>query len=102
MRKLTVVLTALAAFVPVNVLADVQDGDRVIECFCTDSAGSRVDLGEEICLFVDGRAFMARCEMSLNNPMWRETGQSCLSSGVSETLQSIEPGAEMPLAHPET
>jgi hypothetical protein len=37
-------------------------------------------MGQEICMYVDGRSFTARCEMSLNNPMWRETGNSCLSS----------------------
>lgn len=53
-------------------LADVTGpGGKVIDCYCTDSTGGRVELGEEICLFVDGRAFIARCEMSLNNPIWR-------------------------------
>lgn len=50
------------------------------DCYCTDKSGSRVELGETICMYVDGRSFTARCEMSLNNPMWRETGDSCLSS----------------------
>lgn len=50
------------------------------ECYCTDKAGQRVELGELRCLSVDGRDFMARCEMSLNNPMWRELGEGCVSS----------------------
>lgn len=61
-------------------LADVEQGGRIIECYCTDSRGTRVELGQTICLYVDGRAFSARCEMVLNNPFWRETGESCLSS----------------------
>ncbi|MCK8463704.1 hypothetical protein MUY35_07565 [Aliiroseovarius sp. S1339] len=65
------------------VLADVAaPGGKVIDCYCTDKSGSRIELGESICLFVDGRAFMARCEMSLNVPMWRETGKSCVSAQV--------------------
>ena len=52
-----------------------------------DKTGSRVELGQTICLQVDGRMFMAQCQMSLNVPMWRETQDGCLSS----RLQSIDP-----------
>lgn len=52
---------------------------RIIECYCTDSTGDRVEMGEQLCLSVGGRAFMARCEMSQNVPMWRETGDTCVS-----------------------
>ena len=50
------------------------------DCYCTDKTGQRLELGDIICLSVGGRDFMARCEMSLNNPMWREVGGACLSS----------------------
>ncbi len=65
---------------------------RVIDCFCTDKSGSRQELGQEICLFVDGRAFMARCEMSLNVPMWRETGAACVTS-------NLKPRQSQPMGH---
>ncbi|MCK0143851.1 hypothetical protein [Aliiroseovarius sp. F20344] len=65
--------------------ADVTGpGGKVIDCYCTDSQGGRVELGQSICLFVDGRAFMALCDMSLNVPIWRDTGQGCVSSRGSE------------------
>ncbi len=48
-----------------------------LDCYCTDSSGARVELGEMICLSVGGRSFMAQCQMSLNVPMWREVGQIC-------------------------
>lgn len=51
-----------------------------IDCYCTDRSGARVELGEVICLEVDGRAFLARCEMSLNNPMWRDLREGCVTS----------------------
>ncbi|WP_380058603.1 hypothetical protein ACFE33_07575 [Falsihalocynthiibacter sp. SS001] len=54
-----------------------------ISCYCTDTSGARVELGETICLLVNGRRFTARCEMSLNNPMWREQSEGCLSSALS-------------------
>lgn len=55
-------------------------GGRAIECYCTDSAGERVELGEETCLRVGRRSFMGLCAMSLNVPIWRDTGRDCLSS----------------------
>ncbi len=33
---------------------------------------------------------MARCEMSLNNPMWRETGETCQSSAI-DRLRALQP-----------
>lgn len=53
---------------------------KVIDCYCTDTQGARVELGEIICLRVDGRAYLALCDMSLNVPMWRDTGEGCLSA----------------------
>ncbi len=80
-------LIALALCTPA--LADVNSGGRTIECYCTDSNGGRVELGQEICLHVGGRAFMALCDMSLNNPAWRDTGRGCLSSRALQTPQSV-------------
>ena len=63
---------------------------KVIDCYCTDKTGSRVELGQTICLHVDGRMFMAQCQMSLNVPMWREVQKGCLSS----RLQDLDPTAD--------
>ena len=69
--------------VPFPVMADVTSpSGKTVDCYCTDTGGARVELGEEICLFVDGRAFMALCDMSLNSPIWRDTGADCVSSGA--------------------
>ena len=84
---------------PLPALADVTGpGGTVIDCYCTDSTGGRVELGEEICLVVDGRAFLARCEMSLNNPIWRDTGKACLGSSLR--LQPLEPARDPGRVHP--
>ncbi|RBW57694.1 hypothetical protein [Ruegeria sp. A3M17] len=78
-------------------LADViGPGGKVQDCYCTDKSGSRVELGEMICLQVDGRMFMAQCQMSLNVPMWREVQEGCLSSGLQQSQPLIHPG----LVHP--
>ncbi|MEM7074355.1 MAG: hypothetical protein AAGA28_02500 [Pseudomonadota bacterium] len=70
------VLLTLLALAPVAAAAQ----QKTIECYCTDRSGARVELGETICMQVDGRQFMAQCQMSLNNPMWREVSPGCLSS----------------------
>jgi len=51
-----------------------------VECYCTDRNGGRVELGQSICILVDGRMFMAQCQMSLNVPMWREISDGCPAS----------------------
>jgi hypothetical protein len=66
---------------------------KTIDCYCTDSGGDRVELGETICLHVDGRMFMAQCQMSLNNPMWREVQEGCLSSDAGSGKDPVEPGS---------
>lgn len=53
-----------------------------VECYCTGTDGGRVEMGETVCLTVGGRSFLARCEMSLNVPMWRETGGPCVGAGL--------------------
>ena len=73
-------------------LADVVGpGGKVQDCYCTDKSGSRIELGEMICLQVDGRMVMAQCQMSLNVPMWREVQEGCLSSGPQQSKPPIDP-----------
>lgn len=74
-------------------LADVTSpSGKTVECYCTDKSGTRVELGQTICLQVDGRMFMAQCQMSLNVPMWREISQGCLSSQAGGGENPVEPG----------
>jgi hypothetical protein len=71
--------------------ADVTyPGGRTIECYCTDRAGARIELGQTICMQVDGRMFMAQCQMSLNVPMWREVQPGCLSSSLETGDQPLQ------------
>lgn len=82
-------IALLLLMLPAPLLADVNSGGKVIDCYCTDKTGSRVELGETICMEVNGRVFMAQCQMSLNVPMWREMQEGCLSSGLSVPNMSI-------------
>jgi len=82
------ILTIALLIIALPTFADVKGRNgKVIECYCTDRTGSRVEMGQTICLQVDGRMFMAQCQMSLNVPMWREVQKGCLSS----RLQSVDP-----------
>jgi hypothetical protein len=86
-------LLALLAVAAAPALADQTIGGKTVDCYCTDSSGARVELGETVCLHVDGRSFMAQCQMSLNNPMWREISEGCLSSSLGEGVQpAVDPG----------
>jgi len=68
-------------------LSDATIGGKTVECYCTDTQGARVEMGEMICLRVDGRMFMAKCAMSLNVPIWRKVSDGCLSSSLSEPVE---------------
>ncbi|WP_375186441.1 hypothetical protein [Pseudooceanicola sp.] len=73
-------------------LADATIGGKTVDCYCTDSSGARKEMGEVICLQVNGRMFTAQCQMSLNVPMWRELSEGCLNSDAAPQM-SIAPEA---------
>ena len=76
----------LLALLATPAFGDVKSpSGKTVECYCTDTQGLRVSLGETVCLTVNGRSFMAQCDMSLNVPTWRDTGQGCLSSELRLT-----------------
>ena len=56
-----------------------KEGFRYPDCFCTDSVGERVELGKMACLKIGSRSFLARCDMSQNNPTWRRVSEGCPS-----------------------
>jgi len=78
--------------------ADAAIGAKTVDCYCTDRNGGRVELGQSICLQVDGRMFTAQCQMSLNVPMWREVAQGCLSSSLAPEL--VEPAGDTGIVDP--
>jgi len=54
-----------------------KEGYHYPDCYCTDSNGQRVDMGKTACLVIGSRRVLARCDMSLNNPAWREESEGC-------------------------
>ncbi len=53
------------------------EGYSYPDCYCTDSTGERVELGETACLSIGSRRVLARCEMAANNPTWRHETEGC-------------------------
>jgi hypothetical protein len=87
---------SVLAVIPMARADVIGPGGKVRDCYCTDSRGGRIELGETICLQVDGRMFMAQCQMSLNVPMWRELQQGCMSSRLQSVDPLFDPGAIHP------
>lgn len=53
-----------------------KEGYSYATPYCTNR-GQRVELDEVSCLKVDGKAFLARCSMSVNSPTWRKVQDGC-------------------------
>lgn len=68
-------------------LAQAASPAQPIDCYCTDTDGLRVELQQTACLRVGQRRFIGLCEMSLNVPIWRDTGLPCAMSSLDPGLR---------------
>ncbi len=61
--------------------------------FCTGSDGARHELGEVVCLINNSctQTWLAKCDMSLNNPMWRKVQDGCPSAGLLHRFNMLQP-----------
>ena len=64
------ILMPCLAFVLLPVIADAHN------CKCRNR-GTMFELGQTSCLRVDGRNYLARCEMKLNVSSWTEVQDGC-------------------------
>ena len=97
MTRIFLLIIALATPAAADVIGP---GGKVQDCYCTDTSGTRIELGETICLQVDGRMFMAQCQMSLNVPMWREVQEGCLSSQLPSGIDLPQPAINSVTVYP--
>lgn len=84
LRAFLIIGALFPAITPLAVLADGSDGARPIDCYCTDKVGERFELGDLVCLSVDSRNFLARCEMAQNVTTWREVDGGCFTSALPD------------------
>ncbi len=54
-----------------------KEGFSYPDCYCTDSKGQRVEMGQTAWLIIGSRRVLALCDMSVNNPAWREQSEGC-------------------------
>lgn len=77
MLSLRILVPCLAALL-LPVIADAHN------CQCRNR-GTMFKLGETSCLRVDGRNYLARCEMKLNVSSWTEVQDGCPVTDASLT-----------------
>ncbi|MGF1502371.1 MAG: hypothetical protein ACFBSD_11200 [Paracoccaceae bacterium] len=54
-----------------------KSGHSYPECYCTDSRGARVEVGETACLQIGSRQVTSRCEKARNLVIWRHQSEGC-------------------------
>ncbi|MEO1102384.1 MAG: hypothetical protein AAFW98_01415 [Pseudomonadota bacterium] len=54
-----------------------KEGFNYPDCYCTDSNGNRVEIGQRACLTIGRKQVTAVCGMSLNSPAWRNQSEGC-------------------------
>lgn len=59
------------------------------DCTCRNRDGKKYELGRVICLEVDGRRYLARCEMNLNVTTWTKLQEGCPVSGGNAPGSSL-------------
>ncbi len=59
------------------------------DCTCRNRDGKKYELGRVICLEVDGRRYLARCEMNLNVTTWAKLQEGCPISGGNAPESSL-------------
>jgi len=62
--------------------------------YCTGSDGERFELGEIVCLVNNScsQTWLAKCDLSLNSPMWRKVQDGCPAATLLQRFQRLKPG----------
>jgi hypothetical protein len=54
-----------------------KEGYSYPDCYCTDSEGTRVEVGELACLRIGRREVLSRCMQADNLTVWRHQREGC-------------------------
>jgi len=63
-----------------------------VDYYCTDAEGKRVEMGQVICITASCQTWMAKCDMSLNNPTWRKIQDGCPAVTLIDRLKQMAAG----------
>ncbi|AVA21205.1 hypothetical protein QA648_05255 [Rhizobium sp. CB3171] len=58
------------------------------DCYCKNVDGKQHAIGEVACMTVNGKSYLAQCEMNLNVTSWLKLQDGCPITERSPTLQS--------------
>lgn len=58
------------------------------DCYCKNRDGKQHAIGEVACVTVDGKSYLAQCEMNLNVPSWAKLQEGCAVTQRSQLQQS--------------
>jgi hypothetical protein len=59
------------------------------DCSCVNRDGIKFGLGQTACLYVDGRSYLALCELNLNVTSWKKLDDSCPQASNHALKQSL-------------
>ena len=77
--RLSALITAIATLAATAAAAEPSS----FHCACRAGDGSRHELGQTVCIRVDGKSYLARCETSLNVTSWHKIQDGCPVAGLS-------------------
>jgi hypothetical protein len=66
------------------------------DAHCRDANGQRHEIGEVICITASCLTWMAKCELALNNAIWRKTQEGCPTAGLYDRFLDLKPEMSVP------
>lgn len=82
----------VAALLPWAAAADIP-AIKPSQTYCTDGKGQPVELGGVICIRAGCQTWLARCDTSLNNVIWRKIQNGCPGVSLTPAPQTPAPRA---------
>ncbi len=66
-----------------------QPSAALADCACKSQRGGIFQLGERTCISVNGKSYLAECEMNLNITSWKKVQDECPLASLEVIAGSI-------------
>jgi hypothetical protein len=63
------------------------------DCTCSIKDGTKLSLGQVTCIRINDTAYLARCEMVLNNTSWQKIQDGCPMTQLQQAHQDFSQSA---------